>query len=94
MPPRGEGADAISAGEGAGLVKCWCRRSPGWSLEQGAGGVVRKSYGTDVGEALVEVVPLELVVGGPDIHAEPRRARVGGVTPSPVEQLSSSPRPA
>jgi hypothetical protein len=56
-----------SAGQALGLLKVWGGDALGWSLEQRPGGVMRQDDGADVGEALAQVVVLEVLVGGPHV---------------------------
>ena len=48
---------------------------------------MRQDDSADVGEAMIRVVPLELVVRGPDVRAQPGRAAAGGAGAGPVQEF-------
>src|SRR5215211_7015430 len=56
-----------SAGQALDLLQMRCWDALGGPLEQRAGRVVRQDDGADIGEALLEVVVLEALVGRPDV---------------------------
>jgi hypothetical protein len=78
-----------SAGQALDLFKVWCWDALGWSLEQRPRGIVRKDDGADVGEALLQVVVLEALVGRPHVHPQPVRAFISGPGTGPVQQLGA-----
>src|SRR5918993_4980368 len=71
------------------LVESWRWDVLGWPLEQRAGGIVGEYDGADVGEALAQVVVLEVLVGRPHIHPQPVGTFVRGLGPGPIEQLGA-----
>jgi hypothetical protein len=63
----------------------------GWPLEQRPGRIVGQYDSADVGEALAQVVVLEVLVGGPHVHPQPVGALVGRFGLVPVRQLGAQP---
>jgi hypothetical protein len=57
-----------SAGQTLDLLQVGRWDALGWPLEQRSRGVVRQHDGADVREALLEVVVLEPLIRGPDVH--------------------------
>jgi hypothetical protein len=61
----------------------------GWPLEQRPGRIVGQDDSADVGEALAQVVVLEVLIGRPHVHPQPVGTLVRRFGASPVQQLSA-----
>jgi len=58
-------------------MKSGRRNSLGWSLELRPEGIVSEDHRADIGDALAQIVMLEALVGGPDVHPQPVGTFVG-----------------
>src|SRR5215203_1960490 len=78
-----------SAGQGLDFLKPRRQHTLRWALEQGTRRVVGQHDGADVGEPLLEVVVLEVFVGGPHVYPQPVGSLVGRLGAGPVQQLGA-----